>query len=182
MQLKLSKIDKFSRANASALLGYSTTQKGYILFNLRDKTFLVSRDIVFYENEFPFEGGSWQNLLYPYTLSNVPPYLDESEDETLTHDDTSVDFNDNSEISPDSATRGVIINIDPPSTMPQPDMPDLGFAQKVRGVHVAPRRSARIIAPPRRIIILAPELLNQFLIIWQTMFLTSIFLLHIMHT
>ncbi|OIT24359.1 hypothetical protein A4A49_65685, partial [Nicotiana attenuata] len=37
-------------------IGYSETQKGYRLYDLENRTFLVSRDIVFREQVFPFKG------------------------------------------------------------------------------------------------------------------------------
>ncbi|XP_019236319.1 PREDICTED: uncharacterized protein LOC109216601 [Nicotiana attenuata] len=48
-------LDKFSpRAVPAVLLGYSSTQKGYILYNLHSKTFMV-RNVVFHEIVFPFK-------------------------------------------------------------------------------------------------------------------------------
>ncbi|KAH0706124.1 hypothetical protein KY289_011200 [Solanum tuberosum] len=48
--------DKFSaRASACVLLGYSLTQKGYPLYNIIEKRFIVSRDMVFKESVFPFK-------------------------------------------------------------------------------------------------------------------------------
>lgn len=52
---RLVKDDKFSsRADACVMMGYSLTQKGYHLYNLNLKKFIVSRDVVFKENVFPF--------------------------------------------------------------------------------------------------------------------------------
>lgn len=52
----LTKQDKLSpRAVRSALVGYGTTQKGYKLYDLENKTFFVSRDVVFLESVFPFK-------------------------------------------------------------------------------------------------------------------------------
>ncbi|KAL4360831.1 hypothetical protein GQ457_04G009560 [Hibiscus cannabinus] len=52
---KLNNRDKFSRrAIPSVFIGYSTTQKGYCLFNLETKQFFVSRDVSFHETIFPF--------------------------------------------------------------------------------------------------------------------------------
>ncbi|XP_019266531.1 PREDICTED: uncharacterized protein LOC109243965 [Nicotiana attenuata] len=50
------KIDKFSpRAVAAVHMGYSVSQKGYKLYNFKAKRFLVSRDVTFQENIFPFQ-------------------------------------------------------------------------------------------------------------------------------
>lgn len=47
--------DKFSeRAKSAVLMGYSETQKGYLLMELNTKSFFVSRDVVFKEDVFPF--------------------------------------------------------------------------------------------------------------------------------
>ncbi|XP_015162805.1 uncharacterized protein [Solanum tuberosum] len=49
-------VDKFSsRAIPSVFLGYATLQKGYKLFSLHTKEFLVSRDVVFKEEIFPLQ-------------------------------------------------------------------------------------------------------------------------------
>ncbi|KAH0754407.1 hypothetical protein KY290_024677 [Solanum tuberosum] len=49
-------MDKFAlRAIPAVHLGYSLTQKGYILYDLGSKTFFVSRDTVFQEQVFPFK-------------------------------------------------------------------------------------------------------------------------------
>lgn len=46
--------DKFAeRVKAAVLIGYSETQKGYILMELSSKQIFVSRDVVFKETEFP---------------------------------------------------------------------------------------------------------------------------------
>ncbi|XP_049373651.1 uncharacterized protein LOC125838649 [Solanum verrucosum] len=52
----LRKSDKFSpRAAPAIFLGYSLTQKGYLMFNLHTDSFIVSRDVVFKEDVFPFQ-------------------------------------------------------------------------------------------------------------------------------
>ncbi|KAL3353831.1 hypothetical protein AABB24_018482, partial [Solanum stoloniferum] len=48
--------DKFSpRAVRAVLVGYSSHQKGYKLYDLENKSFFVSRDVVFMETIFPFQ-------------------------------------------------------------------------------------------------------------------------------
>ncbi|XP_075095306.1 uncharacterized protein LOC142173584 [Nicotiana tabacum] len=50
------KIDKFSpRAVATVHMGYSVSQKGYRLYDLKAKRFFVSRYVTFRENIFPFQ-------------------------------------------------------------------------------------------------------------------------------
>ncbi|XP_016435782.2 uncharacterized protein LOC107761995 [Nicotiana tabacum] len=48
--------DKLSaRAIPAVLMGYSSTQKGYKLYDLHAKTFFVSKNVVFKEDLFPFK-------------------------------------------------------------------------------------------------------------------------------
>ncbi|XP_075098999.1 uncharacterized protein LOC142175892 [Nicotiana tabacum] len=52
----LIKHDKFKpRAMRSVLLAYAAHQKGYMLLDLEHSVFFISRDIVFYEDLFPFQ-------------------------------------------------------------------------------------------------------------------------------
>lgn len=45
-----------SRDVRAALVGYSSSQKGYKLYDLENRLFFVSRDVVFMESVFPFKG------------------------------------------------------------------------------------------------------------------------------
>jgi len=52
----LPKEDKFeARANRSVLLDFSSTQKGYRLYDLDTRIVFISRDVVFREDVFPFK-------------------------------------------------------------------------------------------------------------------------------
>lgn len=49
-------MDKFAlRAVPSVFMGYSTTTKGYILFDIDRKQFFINRDVTFREHVFPFQ-------------------------------------------------------------------------------------------------------------------------------
>lgn len=43
------------QAKMSVLMGYSATQKGYLLFDIHDKKKFVSRNVEFKEDVFPFD-------------------------------------------------------------------------------------------------------------------------------
>ena len=48
--------DKFdTRSIKSVLMGYSTTQKGYKLYDLSTQTFFISRDVTLREDQYPFQ-------------------------------------------------------------------------------------------------------------------------------
>ncbi|GMJ01569.1 hypothetical protein HRI_003826100 [Hibiscus trionum] len=64
--------DKFApKAVVSVFMGYSLSQKGYILFSLESKAFFVSRDVVFHENVFPFTFPVKSSRLFPTSHSDV---------------------------------------------------------------------------------------------------------------
>lgn len=47
--------DKFQpRSIVAVHMGYSTTTKGYLLYNIKEKQFFISRDVEFRETTFPF--------------------------------------------------------------------------------------------------------------------------------
>nr|XP_009597447.1 uncharacterized protein LOC104093413 [Nicotiana tomentosiformis] len=53
---KVQKVDKFiPRVVPTIFMGYSYSQKGYVLYDLHSKGFFVSRDVVFKEYIFPFK-------------------------------------------------------------------------------------------------------------------------------
>ncbi|XP_069155784.1 uncharacterized protein [Solanum lycopersicum] len=53
---KLLRTNKFGpRAIRSVFMGYGTTQKGYKLYDLENKVFFISRDVVFTKSIFPFQ-------------------------------------------------------------------------------------------------------------------------------
>lgn len=71
--------DKFaSRAISTVLMGYSASQKGYLLLDFHTHSFLVSRHMVFQENIFPFKTMKASlDPIFPI-LESVPPSRDVS--------------------------------------------------------------------------------------------------------
>ncbi|WMV09396.1 hypothetical protein MTR67_002781 [Solanum verrucosum] len=58
------KPEKFGeRATTSILMGFSETQKRYILMNIKTSQFFVSRDVSFREVEFPFLKGNLESTV-----------------------------------------------------------------------------------------------------------------------
>ncbi|XP_075095356.1 uncharacterized protein LOC142173629 [Nicotiana tabacum] len=69
---KLVKGDKFAQmANASVLLDFSETQKGYILLDLSSNMFFVSRDVVFKEILFSFRQKSYPEMVQVPALAET---------------------------------------------------------------------------------------------------------------
>ena len=63
--------DKFyPRAYKCVLIGYSTSQKAYKLLHLDSNTVFTSRDVVFYENVFPFEHSSTHTPMKMFPSEN----------------------------------------------------------------------------------------------------------------
>nr|GEY66207.1 hypothetical protein [Tanacetum cinerariifolium] len=62
--------DKFNpRGVPCVFLGYPSSQKGYKFYNLTTKSTFVSRDVVFYEDVFPFAADSINNFLTPLPIT-----------------------------------------------------------------------------------------------------------------
>ncbi|CAM8913556.1 unnamed protein product [Rhodiola kirilowii] len=120
------------RAEACIFVGYPHGQKGYKLFSLKHHHYLVSRDVIFHENKFPFSG-KFQPLpgilavplsqsqtsdlfsepvIVPITSSDVP------EAPSVAHA-TPLDFPENSESQPEETyiptiTDQSLLQVDPP--------------------------------------------------------------------
>ncbi|KAA3484774.1 retrovirus-related Pol polyprotein from transposon TNT 1-94 [Gossypium australe] len=106
--------DKFSpKAMPSVFMGYSTVQKGYILFNLHTKTFFVNRDVIFHENIFPFKFPVQSLFFFPTSDNTTSLNLDNS-------------FSHLSNIMaspPDSSSVFPISSLDSPVVPPSPTPP-----------------------------------------------------------
>lgn len=83
-------MDKFDpSADQCVFIGYPIRQKGWKVYNLRTKDFLVSRDVIFYEEVFPFAsniGDETQivnaNLDLQHGISHFPDETEPQNDET----------------------------------------------------------------------------------------------------
>ncbi|KAH0776706.1 hypothetical protein KY290_008117 [Solanum tuberosum] len=97
--------DKFQPRSVVAIhMGYSLTTKGYLLYNLKDKQFFLSRDVEFRESTFPFDVPS-------STAWHLFPSVNISSDPTPSHDVPpsaivdSVDTPDLPAVLPDSVSK-----------------------------------------------------------------------------
>ena len=86
--------DKFGpRAIKSVLMGYGTRQKGYKLYDLQNRVFFVSRDVVFNESIFPFQTQCFddiQDSVSSIESSDLPVRFDDLEDH-LQQDQPTID-------------------------------------------------------------------------------------------
>ncbi|KAL2246099.1 UNVERIFIED_CONTAM: Retrovirus-related Pol polyprotein from transposon RE1 [Sesamum indicum] len=57
-----------SRSYKCVFLGYAYRQKGYKVYNLETETILISRDVSFYENVFPFESMKCTDMSCPLPI------------------------------------------------------------------------------------------------------------------
>lgn len=65
----IERVDKFSpQAITTVHMGYSESQKGYKLYDLRKRRFFVSRDVTFEEGIFPFQLGKDETQQTPMFL------------------------------------------------------------------------------------------------------------------
>lgn len=75
----LPKQDKFApRAIKCVFLGYDIHQKGYKVYNLANKSYFISRDVIFYEDKFLFQSPipevtprTGSSFIYLTILSNL---------------------------------------------------------------------------------------------------------------
>ena len=68
----VNELDKLNpRSNMTVHLGYSMTQKGYVLYDLDKKKVLVSRDVAFKEDVFPFKTNTDVSFNKLYVLCEV---------------------------------------------------------------------------------------------------------------
>ena len=78
------------RAHKSVFIGYSLSQKGYKIYNLKTKEVIVSKDVVFFEHHFPYHQEDDTNRVHNFFL---PVNSEEAQHSVLDNEQ------DNSDIS-----------------------------------------------------------------------------------
>ncbi|KAL2239212.1 UNVERIFIED_CONTAM: Retrovirus-related Pol polyprotein from transposon RE2 [Sesamum indicum] len=63
-----------SRARKCVMIGYASTQKAYKLYDLENSSSFTSRDVQFYEDQFPYSSSQTTSTSYP--LPVVSPHAD----------------------------------------------------------------------------------------------------------
>ena len=110
--------NKFTpRAIPAIFMGYSSTQKGYRLYNLQSHLFFVSREVHFREHIFPFQQSSIISLIIQST-NQFPPYLFDSDSSNFLPENSSTISVSPSPVSIPSVTHPPIIS--PTSTTASP--------------------------------------------------------------
>ncbi|XP_019232805.1 PREDICTED: uncharacterized protein LOC109213460 [Nicotiana attenuata] len=75
---RLPRGDKFApRSIRSVFLGYASTPKGYRLYDIEHKTLFVSRDVIFHEDVYPFQGLPQDSSFFVDEFQRVDPYPDQ---------------------------------------------------------------------------------------------------------
>lgn len=143
---KLPRTNKFGpRSIRSVLMGYGITQKGYRLYDLKDKVFFISRDVVFTEPVFPFQSYV-DNSMQDFDLQVDPSLvIDFTIDDTADQHDVAAQF-------PTDATHHTVDTEHPvldPETSPE-QLPSNTLAEEQVAVSVplARRQSTRPHKPP----------------------------------
>ncbi|XP_019251086.1 PREDICTED: uncharacterized protein LOC109230004 [Nicotiana attenuata] len=75
---RLPRGDKFAaRSIRSVFLGYASTQMGYRLHDIEHKTLFVSKDVIFHEDVYPFQGLHQDSSLFVDEFQKVDPNPDQ---------------------------------------------------------------------------------------------------------
>ncbi|KAL4354653.1 hypothetical protein GQ457_06G014570 [Hibiscus cannabinus] len=145
--------DKFdAHAIPCVFLGYSLTQKGYLLFDISKKTFLVSRDVHFHEDIFLFKSRDSSSILFP-----SQPVIPDSECLVLTQPPTQPPISQTSSPLPSqmeptqSATPPLSKSVVPSqiaSPMSSSHLHDISTSIPGSSSPLALRKSSRVSKPP----------------------------------
>ncbi|XP_019254158.1 PREDICTED: uncharacterized protein LOC109232917 [Nicotiana attenuata] len=98
-----------SRTRVSVHMGYSEVHKGYVLYDLGNRSFFINRDVIFKENIFPFKRTNSSSIpIFIDTTTNVGSYMDNSEIFFEQRVDTQADAGHNGDNSGNSSTANDI--------------------------------------------------------------------------
>ncbi|XP_047256196.1 uncharacterized protein LOC124888954 [Capsicum annuum] len=108
--------DKFTeRAKSAVLVGYSESQKGYLLLDITSKKLLVSKDIVFHEDTFAFDSSPSQNTQASLYKEDNTEFLIPT-DEEIFHEKTTESVTEEAPIKENRIFDAAVLDAASPST------------------------------------------------------------------
>ncbi|XP_022897798.1 uncharacterized protein LOC111411504 [Olea europaea var. sylvestris] len=133
----------YHRAKACVFFGYPPVIKGYKLYDVSSKSFIVSKDVIFHENHFPFHSldstseliDSFADVVLPHIMPNSYIHHSTSEPSTSVGNDISMESIHLPTIEPFSNS----------SFDHNKDAQTSDFSQTF---HFAPRQTTRVSKPP----------------------------------
>ena len=138
------------RAHKSVFIGYSLSQKGYKIHNLENKEVIVSKDVVFFEQHFPYhqedDTNKLRNLFFPVNSEEAQhSILDNAQDNSDTSAQDKNDLGIENELLIELKAENLPNNDILTLTEPSQNSNDLIHDQTL---NEAARRSNRINKPP----------------------------------
>lgn len=147
MQPHFPKKDKlFPRADAYVLMGYSSTQKGYLLYEMTNKRLFVSGNVIFKETMFLFKKTqNASDALFP----NAIPSLDSEQVQTSINIEV-LDEEHNANDPMDEPTVAYTVNDTtlPDNEIPDDELTDMPLNVKAEPIMPATRKSKRVVTTP----------------------------------